>query len=109
MKRPASPKNPAFYEAVLRDVMLLARFKPDLVIPDEAQRIKDFSTKTADAVKSIPRRHAARRPAVRRSESEVQAAGVRGQHGGMSPVQSPACLHWKTKSKESSEKGHIFS
>jgi superfamily II DNA or RNA helicase len=46
------------YEAVLRDVMLLARFKPDLVILDEAQRIKNFSTKTADAVKSIPRRHA---------------------------------------------------
>ena len=46
------------YEAVLRDVMLLSRFKPDLVILDEAQRIKNFSTKTADAVKSIPRRHA---------------------------------------------------
>jgi hypothetical protein len=45
------------YEAVLRDVMLLARFKPDLVILDEAQRIKNFSTKTAEAVKSIPRRH----------------------------------------------------
>ena len=38
--------------------MLLAKFKPDLVILDEAQRIKNFSTKTADAVKSIPRRHA---------------------------------------------------
>jgi SNF2 family DNA or RNA helicase len=46
------------YEAVLRDVMLLSRFKPDLVILDEAQRIKNFSTKTAEAVKSIPRRHA---------------------------------------------------
>jgi hypothetical protein len=45
------------YEAVLRDVMLLGRFKPDLVILDEAQRIKNFSTKTAEAVKSIPRRH----------------------------------------------------
>jgi hypothetical protein len=45
------------YEAVLRDVMLLARFKPDLVILDEAQRIKNFTTKTAEAVKSIPRRH----------------------------------------------------
>jgi SNF2 family DNA or RNA helicase len=45
------------YEAVLRDAMLLARFKPDLVILDEAQRIKNFTTKTAEAVKSIPRRH----------------------------------------------------
>ena len=46
------------YEAVLRDVMVLSRFKPDLIILDEAQRIKNFSTKTADAVKSIPRQHA---------------------------------------------------
>lgn len=46
------------YEAVLRDVMVLSRFRPDLIILDEAQRIKNFSTKTADAVKSIPRRHA---------------------------------------------------
>ena len=45
------------YEAVMRDVLLLARFKPDLVILDEAQRIKNFTTKTAEAVKSIPRRH----------------------------------------------------
>jgi SNF2 family DNA or RNA helicase len=46
------------YEAVLRDVTLLRRFHPDLVILDEAQRIKNFSTKTADAVKRIPRTHA---------------------------------------------------
>lgn len=46
------------YEAVLRDVTLLQRFGPDLVILDEAQRIKNFSTKTADAVKRIPRTHA---------------------------------------------------
>ena len=46
------------YEAVLRDVTLLRRFKPDLVILDEAQRIKNFSTKTADACKRIPRTHA---------------------------------------------------
>jgi len=46
------------YEAVLRDVLILRQFKPDLIILDEAQRIKNFSTKTADAVKSIPRRHA---------------------------------------------------
>ncbi len=46
------------YEAVLRDVTTLRRFKPDLVILDEAQRIKNFATKTADAVKSLPRKHA---------------------------------------------------
>jgi len=46
------------YEAVLRDNLVLSRFKPDLVILDEAQRIKNFSTKTASAVKQIPRAHA---------------------------------------------------
>ncbi|WP_291321418.1 SNF2-related protein [Desulfonatronospira sp.] len=45
------------YEAVLRDVSTLRRFKPDLVILDEAQRIKNFATKTADSVKSLPRKH----------------------------------------------------
>ncbi len=46
------------YEAVLRDVTIIARFKPDLIILDEAQRIKNFETKTAEAVKSLPRQHA---------------------------------------------------
>jgi SNF2 family DNA or RNA helicase len=46
------------YEAVLRDVLVLSRFNPDLIVLDEAQRIKNFSTKTADAVKSIPKKHA---------------------------------------------------
>ncbi len=46
------------YEAVLRDVTVISDFKPDLLILDEAQRIKNFSTKTADAVKRIPRKHA---------------------------------------------------
>lgn len=45
------------YEAVLRDVTVIPNFKPDLVILDEAQRIKNFSTKTADAVKRLPRKH----------------------------------------------------
>ncbi len=44
------------YEAVLRDVLILSRFKPDIIILDEAQRIKNFSTKTADAVKRIPKK-----------------------------------------------------
>lgn len=46
------------YEAVLRDTTILSRFKPDLIILDEAQRIKNFSTKTASTVKQIPRKHA---------------------------------------------------
>ena len=46
------------YEAVLRDVTVISSFKPDLVILDEAQRIKNFSTKTADAVKRLSRKHA---------------------------------------------------
>ncbi|MBF0289622.1 MAG: DEAD/DEAH box helicase [SAR324 cluster bacterium] len=46
------------YEAVLRDVTILSRYKPDLVILDEAQRIKNFNTKTADAAKGIPKKHA---------------------------------------------------
>jgi len=46
------------YEAVLRDVTIIAKIKPDLIILDEAQRIKNFNTKTADAVKQLPRDHA---------------------------------------------------
>ena len=46
------------YEAVLRDSLTISRFKPDLVILDEAQRIKNFTTKTANAVKALPRKHA---------------------------------------------------
>lgn len=46
------------YEAVLRDVTIISAHKPDLIILDEAQRIKNFETKTAEAVKSLPRQHA---------------------------------------------------
>ncbi len=46
------------YEAVLRDVTIISRFKPDVIVLDEAQRIKNFETKTATAVKSLPRQHA---------------------------------------------------
>ncbi len=42
----------------MRDVAILSIYKPDLVILDEAQRIKNFNTKTADAVKGIPRKQA---------------------------------------------------
>jgi len=46
------------YEAVLRDVTIISHLKPDVIILDEAQRIKNFETKTAQAVKSLPRQHA---------------------------------------------------
>ncbi len=46
------------YEAVLRDGGSIAAYKPDLIILDEAQRIKNFETKTAAAVKALPHRHA---------------------------------------------------
>lgn len=42
------------YEAVLRDNLVINRYKPDLIILDEAQRIKNFETKTAQCIKSIP-------------------------------------------------------
>ena len=48
----------ANYEAVLRDVTIITRFRPDLIILDEAQRIKNFETKTAEVVKRLPRQHA---------------------------------------------------
>ncbi len=47
----------ANYEAVLRDVTIIKNYPPDLVILDEAQRIKNYETKTSTAVKSIPRKH----------------------------------------------------
>jgi len=46
------------YEAVLRDITIISKTRPDLIILDEAQRIKNFNTKTADAVKQLPRDHA---------------------------------------------------
>jgi superfamily II DNA or RNA helicase len=45
------------YEALLRDRLAIARFNPDLIILDEAQRIKNFEAKTSEAVKAIPHRH----------------------------------------------------
>jgi superfamily II DNA/RNA helicase len=46
------------YEAAMRDILAICHYGPDLVILDEAQRIKNFETKTAEAIKSIPRQHA---------------------------------------------------
>jgi ERCC4-related helicase len=47
----------ANYEAVLRDITIIKKFPPDMVILDEAQRIKNYDTQTSHAVKSIPRKH----------------------------------------------------
>ncbi|OQX08539.1 MAG: helicase, partial [Desulfobulbaceae bacterium A2] len=47
------------YELVLRDLSLLRDIlRPDLIIMDEAQRIKNWRTKIAAAVKRIPSRYA---------------------------------------------------
>ncbi|MCF6268721.1 MAG: DEAD/DEAH box helicase [Melioribacteraceae bacterium] len=48
----------ANYEAVLRDVTVIKNYPPDMVILDEAQKIKNYDTKTSSAVKSIPKKHA---------------------------------------------------
>jgi superfamily II DNA or RNA helicase len=41
------------YDTVYRDLDLIGRWSPDLVILDEAQRIKNWSTRTARSVKRI--------------------------------------------------------
>jgi hypothetical protein len=56
--------NPPFftivnYEQVVTDTLdINARLKPDIVVLDEAQRIKNWATKTARAVKRLQSRHA---------------------------------------------------
>jgi SNF2 family DNA or RNA helicase len=46
------------YELILRDLEAIRLARPDLVILDEAQRIKNWSTKTARAVKQLHSPHA---------------------------------------------------
>jgi superfamily II DNA or RNA helicase len=46
------------YELVRRDLDELERLRPDVTILDEAQRIKNWRTKTADAVKRLRSRYA---------------------------------------------------
>ncbi|MEA3361651.1 MAG: DEAD/DEAH box helicase [Thermodesulfobacteriota bacterium] len=45
------------YEATLRDLDLLRDYNPDLIILDEAQRIKNYETRTAASIKQIPKKH----------------------------------------------------
>ncbi len=46
------------YDTVIRDVGPIAAWNPDIIILDEAQRIKNISTRTAEAVKRLPKKHA---------------------------------------------------
>ncbi len=46
------------YELVLREGPILERIRPDIIILDEAQRIKNWRAKTADAVKRLQSRYA---------------------------------------------------
>jgi hypothetical protein len=41
------------YEQLLRDLEIVRRWNPDLVVLDEAQRIKNWATKTAHTVKGL--------------------------------------------------------
>ncbi|GAA3636960.1 DEAD/DEAH box helicase [Flavivirga jejuensis] len=46
------------YETILRDLPFINKSGYDFVILDEAQKIKNYETKTANAVKAIERKHA---------------------------------------------------
>lgn len=45
------------YETVLRDYVEINRMDPDFVILDEAQRIKNYETKTAYTIKNLRKKH----------------------------------------------------
>jgi superfamily II DNA or RNA helicase len=45
------------YEQLLRDLEIVRRWDPDLVVLDEAQRIKNWATKTALSVKGLAARY----------------------------------------------------
>ncbi len=45
------------YETVLRDYVEINRMDPDFIILDEAQRIKNYETKTAYVIKSLRKKH----------------------------------------------------
>lgn len=46
------------YEAVMRDIQIINQLGIDFMILDEAQRIKNYSTQTYSAVKSVQKKHA---------------------------------------------------
>ena len=45
------------YETVLRDSKAINKYQTDFIILDEAQRIKNYATKTANAIKSLKKNH----------------------------------------------------
>ena len=47
----------ANYETILRDQHEMNKYNMDFIILDEAQRIKNFQTRTSNAIKSLKRRH----------------------------------------------------
>lgn len=58
-KRPEQYNSPDFYcitsyHTASNDIKIIDKLKPDLVILDEAQRIKNFKTKTSRNIKRIP-------------------------------------------------------
>jgi superfamily II DNA or RNA helicase len=46
------------YDVICRDLEAIARWQPDVVILDEAQRIKNWKTRTAQAVKRLQSKYA---------------------------------------------------
>jgi len=59
----SQPEQPFFticnYEQILRDSLTINTYlKPDIIVLDEAQRIKNWSSKTAQAVKRLNSRYA---------------------------------------------------
>ena len=46
------------YDVVFRDLDLIRRWQPDLIVLDEAQRIKNWKTRTAQSVKQLQSQHA---------------------------------------------------
>lgn len=47
----------ANYEVVIRDRTMINRHAPDFIILDEAQRIKNYQTLTANSIKSLKKKH----------------------------------------------------
>jgi superfamily II DNA or RNA helicase len=52
-RQPKTPFLVIGYEQLLKDLSLVHEFAPDVVVLDEAQRIKNYATKTAVYVKSL--------------------------------------------------------
>lgn len=63
LRRKAMYASPSFftlssYELVLKDIRYMQELKPDLIILDEAQRIRNWTTATARTIKQLKSRYA---------------------------------------------------